>query len=163
MKKITSFSLLAFVLLTFYGCPVSSSYPLGKQGEYKIDPNLLGTWITEQVDHEVSKVIITKKDDFTYNIKVMEKGDMFMAETDNFTGWTTKLEDQTFLCLKESETGYYVYKIDKEGKNKMITHDISLKVKGTDAITSIEEYRKEVASSMSYEDFLSSEALWKKE
>ncbi|TND07613.1 MAG: hypothetical protein FD123_3165 [Bacteroidetes bacterium] len=166
-SRILSVSLLIGLCMFLMACPVSTSYPLGKKDVEKIDKNLLGTWKNDITDSEVIKATVKKADEYTYDIVVDEKGSMFMAENTNFKGWLTKIEDKTFLVLQEvGEDGktkiiFYVYHVNIE-KNKLTTHDITLKVGGTDSVTSIEAYRDEVKASMAKEGFLAGKIVWAK-
>ena len=169
MKTILSIALIVSGLFMLAGCPVSSSYPLGKKGDVKLDTRLIGTFSNEAADVEADKVTLKKGAEAnTYFVHVDEKGSAFMADGEDFTGWLTKLDDQTFLVLQqlmdgeETET-YYVYHIEFNKSGGFTSSDISLKVNGTAAITSIEAYREEVKASMEMEDFLASQIEWIKE
>ena len=169
MKTILSIALIVSGLFILAGCPVSSTYPLGDKGEVKLDTHLLGTFMNEAEDVEANEVIISKGSEAnTYNVHVESKGSMFMADGEDFTGWLAKLDDQTFFVLQQLIDGvatetYYVYhiQIDKN-HSKFTTSDITLKVNGTDAITSIEAYREEVKASMTMEGFLAGTIEWTK-
>ncbi|MDH4472241.1 MAG: hypothetical protein QE487_06515 [Fluviicola sp.] len=168
MKTILSIALIVSGLFILAGCPVSSTYPLGKKGDVKLDTRLIGTFSNTAEDVEANKVIIKKGSETnTYTVYVAEKGSSFMADGPDFTGWLAKLDDQTFLVLQqviddvEQET-YYVYHIEMI-KNGFTSSDISLKVNGTAAITSIEAYREEVKASMGMEGFLAGQIEWKKD
>ena len=169
MKKLHPF-LVLFVCfsaaLIFMGCPVSTSYPLGEKNSEKIDKRLIGTWKNDSTSNEAVKVTVKKTDEYTYKVTVDEKGSMFMAESTDFIGWITTIEKEEFLVVQEEIEGvaketYYVYHIKFEN-GKLITNDITLKVGGTDAITSIPTYRDEVKASMQKEGFLAGTIVWKK-
>lgn len=167
VTRILSFGLVAFFALFLMACPVSSKFPLGESGKEKIDKNLLGTWKNDSTGAEATKVVIEKTDDYTYKVTVKEKGSMYMADGDSFKGWLTKIEDKTFFVLQELDTEgspkdtYYVYCVSVD-KNVLTTNDITLKVGGTDAITSTQAYRDEVSASMKQEGFLAGKIVWKK-
>lgn len=167
MPRVLSIFLVAAFSLFLMACPVGSSYPLGEKGAEKLNQNLVGSWKTEQADVEVLGVRITKIDEYSCRVEVTEKGSMFMADTTIFTGWQTSIEDKTFLVLEQvkangsSKDTYYVYAIRFDGKT-LITNDITLKVGGTDAITSTPAYREEVKASMKMEGFLAGEIKWAK-
>lgn len=155
---------LAFILA---GCPVSSKFPLGKSHEYKIDKRLLGNWTCSSEDVEVNKISFMQKDEYTYTVKVDERGGMYASDTDDFNGWITKLEGKEFLVLQEIINGepveqYFVYSLTKIENDQIQTNDISLKVNGTEAIISIEAYRAEVKASMNLEGFLANDLFWSK-
>lgn len=167
MKNIFIYPIFVLLLLILAGCPVSSSYPLGKRGEVTLDKSLLGTWVTVDEDAEVRQFTFASSSiKNVFKVTVEEQGEMYAAEGNDFLAWFTLIDGNKFLVLQqiidevEQET-YYVYHITYD-KNQMITHDISLKVKGTEAITSIESYREEVKQSMKFEDFLGDEIIWKR-
>lgn len=151
----------------FMACPVSSKYPLGEKNTEKIDPKLLGTWKNDSADLEATGVTFKKLDDYTYYLSVDEKGDLYTSDYTDFHAWLTTLDGMRFLVLQamdgNTETDeFYVYYVQVDG-NTMYSHDITLKVKGVDAITSIPAYREEVSASMKKDDFLSGKIVWKKQ
>lgn len=151
MKKLITCCLLAFIVFAFYGCPIGLDYSLGVTGTEKIDPKLVGTWTCEIADAEVIKVKIAKKDEYTYNVDVLERGELYSLETDHLEGWVTSLNGGTFLFLKpdnESKYYHYVYRIEN---GKLIVSDVSLLDGGVDAVTSTETLRSQVTRSMSME------------
>jgi hypothetical protein len=167
LSRLFFFLAVAVSPFVFMACPVSSDYPLGEKNTEKIDPQLIGTWTNDSTTHEATKVTIKKIDDYTYDLHVDETGESFMADYYTYHAWLTTLKGKRFMVLQamngETETDeYYVYNIDLNS-NKLITHNITLKVNGTDAITSIEAYREEVSASMKMDDFLSGEIVWKKQ
>jgi hypothetical protein len=165
MKKHLSILLLLPVLLLIVGCPVSTSYPIADPGTEKIDNQLIGTWLNTVGDSlsEVLKVSIARKTKTSYNVQVLEKGNMYVVDTTLFEGYVTKLEGKTFFFLKpEGKTNefyLYCYKFDD---NVLKTYDVGLKEGGLDAVTSTEAFRKEVTASLRHSDCLSGEITWKK-
>ncbi|MCC7453823.1 MAG: hypothetical protein IT222_06640 [Crocinitomix sp.] len=165
MKFFASLSILAVCTILLTACPIGSSFPLGKKGEVKLNPELIGVWTTDATDVEATAVEFTKGTEAnTYNFEVLEKGSMFMADGPSFIAWLTELNAKTFLVLQQVVDGvpietYYVYCIQLE-KKKMTSFDISLKVNGVDAITSIQAYRDEVKASMEFDDFLGNQIDW---
>jgi hypothetical protein len=157
--------LLGFVLS---GCPVSSGYPLGMQSDaLPFDNSLIGTWENSDKQTEATLVKIEKGNGANlYKLTVIEKGESFMADSENFIAWTIMLKEKKFLVLQEvkssgSKDSYFVYHFSTSG-NKLITNDISLKVNGTDAITSVKSYQEEVIASMKDPEFLSGKITWTK-
>ena len=167
MKSLFSFALIASCLFLLTACPVASTYPLGNKGDVKLDTKLLGVWTNESVDTEATGVTISKGTEMnTYAVHVDEKGSMFMGDGEDFIGWLTLLNGKTFFVLQqvvdgEATESYYVYHI-KLDKSTLTTNDITLKVNGTDAITSISTYQEEVIASMVMDDFLAGEIQWQK-
>jgi len=164
MKKLPLFAVLAVMIMSFYGCPVGLDYPLGNPGKEKIDKNLIGTWTNDAEDPEVRKLTISKNDDYSYKILVIEKGSMYSLETDNLTGWITKIEGNTFFYAKaDNEEKYYHYMFHFGGKNEMTTCDVSLLDGGVDSVTSTDALRKQVAVSMKKIEFCNEITTWTKE
>ncbi|MCC6700299.1 MAG: hypothetical protein IT221_02175 [Fluviicola sp.] len=169
MKKFfIGFSIIALLgILT--ACPVSSSYPLGKKGAVALNPRLLGTWVSDQEDIEANQISITKgTEKNTYNLHVDVKGSMFMGDGEDFLAWVAEIKEMKFLVLQQLVDGqatetYYVYHFNLLKDNSLVSNDITLKVLGTDAITSIDAYREEVSASMEMEGFLASEINWTKQ
>jgi len=158
-------SILAFAsLLLFTGCPVGVNFPPGTPGTEKIDKKLIGTWSNDQEDPEVKKVTISKADAYTYEVEVLEKGSLYMANTDHFKGYVTKIDGKNFVYfLEDKDSGqYFLYNYNIED-GKLKTYDVGLKVGGIDAVTSTEAFREEIKASLKMEDCLSGEIVWKKE
>jgi hypothetical protein len=168
-RILTRLALAATCCYTFMltGCPVSSKFPLGPKGAEPVNQELIGTWNQGDKELEAQKIKISNgKDANTYKVEVLEKGDAFMADATQFNGWLTNINKMQFLVLQEAPDGnatetYFVYHIQQKN-GKVITNDISLKVNGTDAITSIDAYREEVTASMKDKEFLSGEITWSK-
>jgi hypothetical protein len=147
-------------------CPVSSKFPLGEKNTEKLDPKLLGTWANDSTGAEATQVTIKKVNDYTYGLTIDEQGESFMSDYTTFHGWMTTLNGKRFLVLQgmdgETETDeFYAYYVEVNG-DQMKSHDITLKVNGTEAIKSVETYREEVAASMQMEDFLAGQIVWKR-
>lgn len=165
MKNPLVFMLLVAFAILISGCPVGLEYPLGDPGKEKIDEQLLGTWIAESEDAEMQKLTITKKDDYTYEVNILEKGEMYAMEVDDLDAWVTTFEGQSFVFGKphdENDQKFYHYHYAFEG-DYLVIHDMSLLEGGMDAVTSREALRKEVAASMSKPDFLASKMVYLKE
>jgi hypothetical protein len=156
--------LFAIIVCTFYGCPVGLDYPIEAPGNEKIDEKLIGTWKNNNPDAEIIRVKISKKDNFSYSVQVLEKGEMYALETDNFIGWSASLEGKKFLFFKpDNEDKYYHYVIKELKDNKMTSCDLALLDGGKDAVTSTESLQKEVISSMKMEEFCAESEQWTKE
>lgn len=149
------------VLLT--ACPIGLEYPADEEGKNPIEKKLTGTWNSTSADHEVMKVKIEKKDNTSYKVTVLEKGSMYSEDDMEFTGWVTKIDDINIIYFKSANSNYYHYCYKIKDKNSFYTYDISLKVGGTDAVTSTQALRDEIKASSKMEDFLTSETLFTKE
>lgn len=164
MNQLIKIMLFVIIIGTFYGCPVGLDHPLSEPGKEKIEDNLIGVWKNSKADAEITKVKISKKDEYSYSVQVLEKGEMYALETDNFIGWSTSLEGKKFLFFKpDNEDKYYHYLIKELKGPKMISCDLSLLDGGKDAVTSTESLRKEVISSMKMEGFCAETEQWTKE
>ena len=164
-----SATLLVSLCFILTACPVSSKLPLAEKEEaLSFEKKYIGTWINKDTASEANKIVISKgTDKDTYRILVVEKGPMFMAEGDEFDAWITKLNNKRFVILQEIKdevayNTYYAYNIEFDN-NSIITHDITLKVKGVDAITSVSSYQDEVSASMKLKGFLAGKLEWIKE
>jgi len=168
--KLFRICLPALILLSFVlsGCPVSSTFPLGlKTDALPFDKTLIGTWENKDEKSEATLIKIEKTSEANlYKLTVLEKGESFMANSENFLAWVTLLNEKKFLVLQEINTSenkesYFVYHFEING-NQLTTHDVSLKVNGTNAITSVKSYREEVSASMKHPEFLAGKIEWKK-
>ena len=100
-----SVALVATTLLTT-GCPVGISYPFCEKSQMeKVDKNLLGTWNALVDSADVVKVKISKKDNTTYQIEVLEKGENYMLDAVSFNSWTTQLNGESFIFSQACSTG----------------------------------------------------------
>jgi hypothetical protein len=97
MKKFLTYSLFTVLFFTLYGCPVGMDYAMVEPGSEKINEELIGTWTANAEDPEAKKLIISKKDDTSYTVEVLEKGSMYMPESTNLTGWIAKIDRQDLL------------------------------------------------------------------
>ncbi len=163
MKKHLAFPCLILMLLVLTGCPTGLPHPLGNPGTEKIDQNLIGEWITDNPDAEAANFKIAKKDNYSYSVEVLQKGEMYSITSTSLTGWITKLDGQNFFYLKPSdEESYYLYAYKLNGKTELITYDVSLLVGGVDAVTSTSAFRDEVSKSLKQPNCLSGEKVFKK-
>ncbi len=169
MKKhfsiLSSIAVLLLIAILNAGCPVGLDYPLGSPSKEKLDTKLLGTWVSQSTDSEIKRVKVAKKDDNTYSIEVLERGEMYALDTDKLNAWVTKFNGNTFLFAQPDDPNdqkYYHYHYKFEG-NRLVMSDMSLLVGGMDAVTSQEALHKEVMESMKNPDFLSSPIEYVKE
>ncbi len=154
MKKLL-FALPFLMLLT--ACPIGLDYAPGKVGTEAVDTRLEGTWVLDPStpDHEVTKVTFKKQNKFAYMVTVEERGEMYAMETDEYFMYQTVIDGLNVMYLKPSnEDKYYLYQFELDGK-QLIVGDISLLDGGTDALTSTESLRQQIATSKSMEEFKS--------
>lgn len=164
MRKTIIYLSLFFLIFLNYGCPVGLDYALGNPGKEKINPAILGTWVTDNDEAEVLSVTFSKLDDFSYKVTVNERGTMYALETDNLTAWITKFEGKEFLYLKpDDEDKYYHYMLIKLDEKTLISTDLSLLDGGIDAVKSTESLRKEVKNSINKPEFGKEKIEWFKE
>ena len=161
--KHTLLALLPIMVLLMTGCPVGLDYSLGKPGSEEINKALIGTWVNASEEAEVKKVKLAKGKDNSYEVTVLERGEMYSLETNDLQGWVTSVGEKSFLYLKpDGEEKYYHYCYWMDGEN-LITCDVSLLDGGVDAVTSTETLRQQVAKSMSMSDWGSETQEWGKE
>ncbi len=154
-------SIGAVFILFCAGCPVGIAYPPGEPGSESIEKDIVGTWENDKSDGTILKVKITKGEGESYEAEVLEKGEMYALETMKLKGYVTKLEGFDLIYfIPEGEESYYTYEFRMDGKNRLITHDVSLKVGGVDAVTSTEAFREELRASMKFDDWLSEEQTY---
>lgn len=145
------------LLWVLTGCPVSVDYPLGYAGKEKIDDKLIGTWITSDTSAEVISFVFEKADAFSLKVKVLERGSMYAEDVDDFKGWCTSLGDKQFVYFQnaaDASAGYYSYCYWFNTEGNLVASDFALLVGGVDAVTSTENYRREVSQSMANPDWL---------
>jgi hypothetical protein len=124
---------------------------------------LLGTWEAQAEDPEVKQVSISRADENTYAIKVIERGSMYALETDDLEAWVTEIGKASFLFAKpHGEDKYYHYQYAFDGKD-LVTNDVSLLDGGVDAVTSTETLRAQVAASMKMEGWAEEKITWVKQ
>ncbi len=169
MKKLfsTFFSVVTLLMLAILnsGCPVGIEYPLGNPNKEKLDARLLGTWVSQSTDSEIKRVKVSKKDDNTYVVEVLERGEMYALETDKLNAWVTYFNGESFLYAMPDDSNdqkYYHYHYVFDG-NKLVMSDMSLLEGGMDAVTSQEALRNEVFASMKKPEFLSNKVEYHKE
>ena len=165
MKKSFWILLLVPGLFLMMGCPVSTSYPIADPGTEKIDNRLIGNWLNTESDSlsDVIKVSITKKNQVSYEVTVLEKGTMYLVDTTVFEGFVTSLDGLSFFYLRPvgKSNEYYLYSYKFEGKT-LKTYDVGLKEGGIDAVTSTAAFQAEVSASLKKPDCLSGEIKWEK-
>ncbi len=167
MRKLlfaTRYALLLTLAFTVFACPAGLDYPLADKPD-KIDPALLGTWEALSLDAEVQEVSIRKKDDFSYNIEVLETNEDYMVDAYKFTGYVTRMDGHSFLYSQPTEGDdkkFYLYHYAFDGST-LVIHDVGLMVGGTDAVSSTATLRKEVSASLKLPDCLSSPFEYQKQ
>lgn len=156
MKRLILLCILP-LMWVLTGCPISVDYPLGYPGKEKIDDKLIGSWVTADTSAEVISFTIEKADDFSYKVKVLERGSMYAENVDDFKGWNTTLGGKQFIYFQnvsDASAGYYSYCYWFDTAGNLVASDFALLVGGVDAVTSTENYRREVSQSMVMPDWL---------
>jgi hypothetical protein len=152
MKKNLLFA-LSLVALLSTGCPVGIDHPLDVTNSNNIDKGLIGTWVNDSEGAEVLRVSISEASATQYGVTVLERGEMYALETDKLSGWVTTVGKGDFVFFKpEGDEKYYHYQYKING-DKMVTNDVSLLDGGIDAVNSTAAFRKQVATSMSNEEW----------
>jgi len=153
------------VMLLLCGCPVGLDFAPGVPGSEKIDKDMIGAWEAETENDVFKKVQISRKDDFSFHVKVAELGSMYAldASETEFTGWNTVIDKQPIFYVKSSENKYYCYGYKVDAKAGILTYyDVSLLVGGTDAVTSTNALRKEISESLKNPDWYKEPSVFKK-
>ena len=166
IHPILLFSAIFSIALLTTGCPVGIAYPLCEESQVlKIDKDLLGTWRAVSDSAEILEVKISKEDDVTFAVEVLQKGENYMVDDIEFFSWTTKLDGHTFIFSQGANSDsddYFLYEYAFKGK-RLVIHDVSLLVGGTDAITSTEAFREELSASLKMPDCLVSKLEYVKQ
>lgn len=149
MKKIMLLILpLAFLL---QACPVEVGYAPGNPGKEKLNEKILGSWTSSDSGLVFTAVNVVKADDFSADVKVLQKSADYMIEDTEFKLWTTVIDGKNFayLCAKSKLLAptYYLYHFIID-KNTMKLYEVRFLVEGIDGITSTESFREEVSASM---------------
>jgi hypothetical protein len=155
--------LLPAAVLLMTGCPIGLDYSLGTPGTEKIDKVLIGTWVNRSEESEVRRVKIAKNDENSYDVTVLERGEMYSLETDNLNAWVTTVEEKNFIYLKpDGEEKFYHYCYWMEGST-LVSTDVALLNGGVDAVTSSETLRSQVAASMRMDEWGKETHEWTKQ
>jgi hypothetical protein len=135
-------------------------YAPGEIGAEKVSAELLGTWefssaSETSTDHEVMKVKFSKRDANSYNVTVLDRGEMYSLETNDLVMYQTTIDGLNVMYLKPSdEESYYLYQFELKDKKTLVVADISLLDGGTDVVTSTETLREQIKNSKSKDEFL---------
>jgi hypothetical protein len=109
------------------------------------------------------KLTITKKDKYSYKIVIDEKGDLYAADEEEFTGWVTTIKGKKIIFAKaDAGTAYFMYEYSVQ-KKTLTSHDIGLLDGGIEAVTSTEALRKQIEASLGMEGDLTEETVWTKQ
>lgn len=162
MKKFAIIAMLSSALL-WMGCPVGLDYPLAEPGSHKIDKNLIGTWSNGNSEEAVQTVEITERDKNSYDVEVLERGELYSLETNLLIGYVTQVNGKMFCYFQpEGEEKFYHYQYSIDG-NTLTTVDMALLDGGMDAVTSTETLQKQVSKSMKHEDWGKEPLNWEKQ
>lgn len=107
---------------------MSTSFPLGKAGEFPIAEELIGFWKTDNQGADVKSVAIDRTfEGDRYSIYVTEPG-LMVSSNLQYHGWITVMEGQTFLVFQEIQDGmdlenYFCYHIEF-GENTVTTSEL---------------------------------------
>lgn len=157
MKKIThslSFFLLFAGILFIYGCPVGVDYSPDTPGSKPIDKRLLGTWtcVSGACD-DIQVVEVTKSDNTSYSIRIIEKGSSYNTSDIAFKAWVTQIDGCDFLYAQGDSTSQYYNYTYKFNKKRLVLYDTRFLEGGMDAVTSGEALRAELSASLKKPDF----------
>jgi hypothetical protein len=153
------------LLLLLSGCPQGTKYSLCLPSE-PVDKALLGTWTTEAESPEFKKVIISRRDDYSYRVEVFDTAAPYSLDVTQFIARITKLGDYRFIEAQplgsSRDSSYYLYCFELLNKKNARTFDVVLAGHGMHHVTSTETYREEVLESSQAKGFLIQEKVWKK-
>lgn len=99
--------------LVVASCNRVSKYPIDDPARIKIDNTLLGKWVMKEDTLKTNYFLITKKDDFRYNITYMNKGGT-NRQYENFEAFISKINNVRFLNVQYyfgDTKGYFFLKL----------------------------------------------------
>jgi hypothetical protein len=114
MKKSLPWAILICIGFMFMGCPYHSSVAIDTP-TVKIDTKLLGKWQKRTSDDDT--YIITKKDDYNYEILDKEKSPQAGSTPKKYTAFLSIINGTKFMNLydeSEDTKSYYFYKLDMD-------------------------------------------------
>jgi len=113
MKSIFRYSIALLFIVLAFGCNRVSKYPIDDPARVRIDNTLLGKWVMKEDTLKTNYFLVTKKDDFKYNITYMNKGGT-NRRYENFEAFISKVGSARFLNIQyyhESVQGYFFVKL----------------------------------------------------
>lgn len=151
MKKLLWLLIPAAFMLQ--ACPMGLDYAMSETGTEPISKKLIGVWENENSKAEVLKIEFFKNTDNSLKAKVLDRGELYSEETDDYEVWQSTLNNKTFLIFKpKGGDKYYHYQIELKG-NELIYNDVSLLDGGVDAVTSTKTLREQIANSIGKEEW----------
>jgi len=124
MKK-TIFLIIISVL--FFGCPFESNFPISEPS-IEFPSEMCGKWKKSNSTDD-SYYHIEQFEDYRIEIKnryASKEGDKTIYKNEYYTAWLSKIEDDFFLNVENTEMEYetyYLYKIELH-QDKIILHPI---------------------------------------
>jgi hypothetical protein len=114
-NRIVTFISVAAMALVLMGCPYSSTIPLSDP-IVKVPDSFIGSWEKKDSEGEVTEIKRTGPNTFDIVQPGMEEGSQTI-----YKGHFSEIGGQLFLNVKEDNeySGYYLFKIEKEGDFKM--------------------------------------------
>ena len=112
MKKNFLWAILICAGFMFMGCPYHSTVAIDTPS-VSIDTKLIGKWQKRTSDDDT--YVITKKDDYSYDILDKEKSPSAGSEPKKYTAFLSVVNGTKFLNLydpSEDTKTYYFYKLD---------------------------------------------------
>lgn len=147
MRTLKLILILPLIFL-LQACPIGLDYSMAEGNQTKIDKKLIGVWTSDNPESEIVRVEFTRLSETSLRAKVLEPGESYTVEGYDWTVWQTEVEGRQFLVFKpDNENKYYHYCFEFDG-DQVVFHDVSLLDGGTDAVTSVETLREEVAKSI---------------
>lgn len=137
---------LIVAAILFTGCPYTSDVPLSSSGS-KVPTGLIGTW--EDPDNPSERVEVKAATNNNIEIVKTTSSEGSEPTVENYTGFFTDINGAIFMNLKENgeySTSYYIYKIEREGDNKIKLLSVTPNIDET--FTSSEEMKKFFAANM---------------
>ncbi|MBI1286792.1 MAG: hypothetical protein GC178_04360 [Flavobacteriales bacterium] len=115
MKRIAAYASILLVAVTLWGCPYKSKVALTDAVE-KVDTNLLGKWIPENMLEKESPeyYVLNKRDSLHYDVEHYQYDDENKEyNLKQYVGHTTRLDAILFMNLQESGSKeFLLYRLD---------------------------------------------------
>ena len=115
MKKVIYLICVLTLCVLFYGCPLSSDYPIDAPS-VKTDNLLCGRWKSVNFSNNTDVSIfdsvytISKKDNYTYSVKGL-KNENGVIKEDQYDGYISVVNYVNFINIRK-DSKYYLFSIE---------------------------------------------------
>jgi len=154
-------SLIVLLAFFFTACPEEMNYAPAKPDSEKIDPALIGTWVTDNSSADIYEVRIEKASAYSYNVEALNVNTNYNVGTMFYKMWVTKIGKHKYVYARaDNKDTYYVYHYKFDGKDKFELSQLEYMIEGSNGIKSTEALRKEIDLSMKLGDCLKDQVIY---